>query len=91
MGSATGSGIDRVEVRLRRYADGRCTFLSPRRHRFVRSPKCGETGWFALELDNGRWRLNLPKRLGPGGYIAQARAREGQQIVAATRVGFRVR
>jgi hypothetical protein len=89
-GSATGN-VDRVEVRLRRYAGGRCTFLSPRRHRFVRSQSCGDAGWFILDIADGRWRLNLPQRLERGPYAAQARSLSGDERVAAARVEFRVR
>jgi hypothetical protein len=89
-GSATGPGVDRVELRLRRYAGGRCTFLSPSRRRFVRSPSCGAAGWVRLAVRGGRWTLKLGGGLARGPYVAQARALRGGAVIAATRVHFRV-
>jgi hypothetical protein len=75
-GSATGAGVDRVEVRLRRRVEGRCTFLSPRTRRFVRSPSCGRTAWIAIAVRDSHWTLTLPRRLGAGRYVADVRARD---------------
>lgn len=80
-GSATGAGVDTVELRVRRQLHGRCWFLSPRSRRFVRSPSCGKDGWLTLTVSDGRWTLRLPQRLVAARYTAQIRTGDTSAVV----------
>ena len=74
--SADPSGLRWVQLRLTRRHAGRCWYFSGTKERFRRT-RCGRS--FAFRIgDDTRWSYLLPKRLGPGRYVLDAKAVDGR-------------
>jgi hypothetical protein len=71
------SGIGAIRLRLTRRDRGRCSTFDGRSERFVAMRRCGAARgrFFAVGTDE-RWSFLLPKRLGPGRYVLDLRARD---------------
>ena len=84
------SGLHSVKLRLTRRVGRRCSYFSGRRERFVRM-RCGR-GSFLRIGDRADWSYLLPKRLGRGRYVLEAKAVDrAYNRGAAARVRFRVK
>jgi hypothetical protein len=88
---ADASGIEQVQVRLKRKRGKRCSAFSASRERFVRRSCKRGAPWFDAGSD-ASWSYLLPKRLRRGLYQLQARATDqaGNRSTNAS-VRFRVR
>jgi hypothetical protein len=88
--SADPSGLRAVKLRLTRRVGKHCSYFSGRRERFV-PMRCGR-GSFLKIGDRADWSYLLPKRLGHGRYVLEAKAVDGAfNRGAVTRVRFRVK
>ena len=88
--SADPSGLHSVKLRLTRRVGRRCSYFSGRRERFV-PMRCGR-GSFLRIGDRADWSYLLPKRLGRGRYVLEAKAIDGAlNRGAPARVRFRVK
>jgi hypothetical protein len=72
---ADPSGLQAVKLRLTRRVGGRCAYFSGRRERF-RPVRCGRGSFFRIG-DRADWSYLLPKRLGRGRYVLEAKAIDG--------------
>lgn len=88
-GSATGTGVGTVQIRLRRYVGERCSFL--RDGGFARSASCGGSAFLDVPVRDGRWALALDRPLRSARYTLTARVRDRSGTTASTRARFRVR
>ena len=87
--TADPSGLQAVKLRLTRRVGKHCSYYSGRRERFV-TMRCGR-GSFLRIGDRADWSYLLPKRLGRGRYVLEAKAVDGAfNRGAATRERFRV-
>ena len=85
-----GSGIDRVELAIRRRRARRCSSWSDLRRRFARRG-CERAQWFRV-ADAPRWTYRLPRRLGSGRYKISARSTDKAGNIGRThRVRFKIR
>ncbi len=85
------SGLQAVKLKLTRRVRGKCSYFSGSRERF-RPMRCGRRGSFFKIGDRAEWSYLLPKRLGRGRYVLEAKAIDGAfNRGAVTRVRFRVR
>src|SRR4051812_9385810 len=88
--AADPSGLHSVKLRLTRRVGRRCSYFSGRRERFV-PMRCGH-GSFLRIGDRADWSYLLPKRLGRGRYVLEAKAIDGAfNRGAPARVRFRVK
>ena len=88
--TADPSGLLAVKLRLTRRVGRKCSYFSGTRERFRRM-RCGRGSFFKIG-DSARWSYLLPKRLGRGRYVLEAKAIDGAfNRGAATRVRFRVK
>jgi hypothetical protein len=88
--TADPSGLHSVKLRLTRRVGRKCSYFSGRRERFVRM-RCGR-GSFLKIGDRADWSYLLPKRLGHGRYVLEAKAIDGAfNRGAPARVRFRVK
>ena len=84
------SGLLAVKLRLRRQVGRKCSYFSGSRERFRRA-RCGRGSFFKIG-DRADWSYLLPKRLGKGRYVLEAKAIDRAfNRGAVTRVRFRVR
>ena len=84
------SSLHSVKLRLTRRVGRRCSYFSGRRERFVRM-RCGRGSFFRIGND-ASWSYLLPRRLGRGRYVLEAKAIDSAfNRGAAERVRFRVR
>ena len=84
------SGLLAVKLRLTRRVGKKCSYFSGRRERFV-PMRCGRGSFFKIG-DRADWSYLLPKRLGRGRYLLEAKAIDGAyNRGAVTRTRFRVR
>jgi hypothetical protein len=84
------SGLLAVKLRLTRRVGKKCSYFSGRRERFV-PMRCGRGSFFKIG-DRADWSYLLPKRLGRGRYVLEAKAIDGAyNRGAVTRARFRVR
>ena len=88
--AADASGLLAVKLRLTRRVGRRCSYFSGTRERF-RPVRCGHGSFFKIG-DRADWSYLLPKRLGRGRYVLEAKAIDGAYNRGAVeRVRFRVR
>ena len=88
--SADPSGLHSVKLRLTRRVGRRCSYFSGRRERFV-AMRCGR-GSFLRIGDRADWSYLLPRRLGRGRYVLEAKAVDRAfNRGAAARARFRVK
>ena len=88
--TADPSGLLAVKLRLTRRVGKRCSYFSGSRERF-RPVRCGRGSFFKIG-DQAGWSYLLPKRLGRGRYVLEAKAVDGAfNRGAVTRVRFRVK
>ena len=84
------SGLLAVKLRLTRRVGAKCSYFSGSRERF-RPVRCGRGSFFKIG-DRADWSYLLPKRLGRGRYVLEAKAVDGAyNRGAVTRVRFRVK
>ena len=84
------SGLQAVKLKLTRRVGRKCSYFSGSRERF-RRVRCGRGSFFKIG-DRAEWSYLLPKRLGRGRYVLEAKAIDGAfNRGAVTRVRFRVR
>ena len=84
------SGLQAVKLKLTRRVGRKCSYFSGSRERF-RPMRCGRGSFFKIG-DRAEWSYLLPKRLGRGRYVLEAKAIDGAfNRGAVTRVRFRVR
>jgi hypothetical protein len=87
---ADPSGLQAVKLRLTRRVGRRCSYFSGRRERF-RRVRCGR-GSFLRVGDRADWSYLLPRRLGRGRYVLEAKAIDGAfNRGPVARVRFRVK
>jgi hypothetical protein len=87
---ADPSGLRAVKLRLTRRVGRHCSYFSGRRERF-RPVRCGR-GSFLRIGDRADWSYLLPRRLGRGRYVLEAKAIDGAfNRGAVARVRFRVK
>jgi hypothetical protein len=88
--TADPSGLHSVKLRLTRRVGKRCSYFSGRQERFRRM-RCGR-GSFLRIGDRAAWSYLLPKRLGRGRYVLEAKAIDGAfNRGPAARARFRVK
>jgi hypothetical protein len=88
--AADPSGLLAVKLRLTRRVGKKCWYFSGTRERFRRT-RCGRGSFFKIG-DSAEWSYLLPKRLGKGRYVLEAKAIDRAfNRGAVTRVRFRVR
>jgi hypothetical protein len=88
--SADASGLLAVKLRLTRRVGKQCSYFSGSRERF-RPMRCGRGSFFRIG-DRADWSYLLPKRLGRGRYVLEAKAIDrAYNRGAVTRVRFRVK
>jgi hypothetical protein len=84
------SGLLAVKLRLTRRVGTKCSYFSGRRERF-RPVRCGRGSFFRIG-DRAEWSYLLPKRLGRGRYVLEAKAVDGAYNRGpVARVRFRVK
>ena len=84
------SGLLAVKLRLTRRVGAKCSYFSGSRERF-RPVRCGRGSFFKIG-DRADWSYLLPKRLGRGRYVLEAKAVDGAYNRGeVTRVRFRVK
>jgi len=84
------SGLLAVKLRLTRRVGKKCSYFSGSRERF-RPVRCGRGSFFKIG-DRADWSYLLPKRLGRGRYLLEAKAIDGAyNRGAVTRTRFRVK
>jgi hypothetical protein len=84
------SGLLAVKLRLTRRVGKQCSYFSGSRERF-RPVRCGRGSFFKIG-DRADWSYLLPKRLGRGRYVLEAKAIDGAyNRGAVTRTRFRVK
>jgi hypothetical protein len=87
---ADPSGLQGVKLRLTRRVGSKCAYFSGRREQF-RPMRCGRGSFFRIG-DRADWSYLLPKRLGRGRYVLEAKAIDGAYNRGPVkRVRFRVR
>ena len=87
---ADPSGLQGVKLRLTRRVGSKCAYFSGRREEF-RRVRCGRGSFFRIG-DRADWSYLLPKRLGRGRYVLEAKAIDGAYNRGPVkRVRFRVR
>jgi hypothetical protein len=87
---ADPSGLLAVKLRLTRTVGKKCSYFSGRRERFL-PMHCGHGSFFKIG-DRADWSYLLPKRLGRGKYVLEAKAIDGAYNRGPVkRVRFRVR
>ena len=87
---ADPSGLQGVKLRLTRRVGSKCAYFSGRREQF-RPVRCGRGSFFRIG-DRADWTYLLPKRLGRGRYVLEAKAIDGAYNRGPVkRVRFRVR
>jgi hypothetical protein len=88
--AADPSGLLAVKLRLTRRVGKKCSYFSGTRERF-RPVRCGRGSFFKIG-DRAEWSYLLPKRLGRGRYVLEAKAIDRAfNRGAVTRVRFRVK
>jgi hypothetical protein len=88
--TADPSGLHSVKLRLTRRVGRHCAYFSGSQERF-RPMRCGR-GSFLRIGDRADWSYLLPKRLGRGRYVLEAKAIDGAfNRGAPARVRFRVK
>jgi hypothetical protein len=84
------SGLLAVKLRLTRRVGKKCSYFSGSRETF-RPMRCGRGSFFKIG-DSADWSYLLPKRLGRGRYVLEAKAVDGAyNRGAVTRTRFRVK
>ena len=84
------SGLLAVKLRLTRRVGKKCSYFSGSRETF-RPMRCGRGSFFKIG-DRADWSYLLPKRLGRGRYVLEAKAIDGAyNRGAVTRTRFRVK
>jgi hypothetical protein len=87
---ADASGLLAVKLRLTRRVGRKCSYFSGSRERF-RPMRCGRGSFFKIG-ESADWSYLLPKRLGRGSYVLEAKAIDRAfNRGAVERVRFRVR
>jgi hypothetical protein len=87
---ADPSGLLAVKLKLTRKVGKKCSYFSGRRERFV-PMRCGHGSFFKIG-DRADWSYLLPKRLGRGRYVLEAKAIDGAYNRGPVkRVRFRVK
>jgi hypothetical protein len=87
---ADPSGLLAVKLKLTRKVGRKCSYFSGRRERFV-PMRCGHGSFFKIG-DRADWSYLLPKRLGRGRYVLDAKAIDGAYNRGpVARVRFRVK
>jgi hypothetical protein len=88
--AADPSGLLAVKLRLTRKVGRKCSYFSGTRERF-RPMRCGRGSFFKIG-DRADWSYLLPKRLGRGRYVLEAKAIDRAfNRGAVKRVRFRVK
>ena len=88
--AADPSGLLAVKLRLTRRVGNKCSYFSGSRETF-RPMRCGRGSFFKIG-DRADWSYLLPKRLGRGRYVLEAKAIDGAyNRGAVTTARFRVK
>ena len=88
--AADPSGLLAVKLRLTRRVGKKCSYFSGSRETF-RPMRCGRGSFFKIG-DRADWSYLLPKRLGRGRYVLEAKAIDGAyNRGAVTTARFRVK
>lgn len=86
--SIGSSALEQVSLRLRRRAQGRCSYYKAGVEAF-RAASCGTGPWFDLG-DRAEWSYLLPARLAAGRYLLTVRARDRAGKASYEAVAFSV-